>query len=73
MDNITANQSRLSDAKVFVQIDIDKSIPDSIDVLMPDGEIIVVFIEVPWMPSSCSYCKVFGHSEVIILRSQLLK
>ncbi|KAK9008647.1 hypothetical protein V6N11_075534 [Hibiscus sabdariffa] len=31
------------------------------DVVLQDGSIALVYVTVPWIPPSCSHCKVFGH------------
>ena len=65
MDRITANQQRLSYAKVCVEIEVNKEIPRSIEVELRNGRTVSVMVEVPWMPAKCSQCRIFGHGEKI--------
>ncbi|GMI69541.1 hypothetical protein HRI_000623400 [Hibiscus trionum] len=62
MDSITASRERLEFAKVCVEIVAGASVPRAIPVKMKDGSIVMVKVKLPWMPASCSACKVFGHS-----------
>ncbi|XVF39101.1 hypothetical protein PTKIN_Ptkin01aG0008300 [Pterospermum kingtungense] len=50
IDQITATCKRLSYAKVCVEIDVDKEIPSSVKVVMNDGSIMPIAVEVPWYP-----------------------
>ncbi|KAE8690635.1 hypothetical protein F3Y22_tig00110893pilonHSYRG00157 [Hibiscus syriacus] len=38
------------------------TIPKFIDVVLNNGHTTSIAVEVPWMPPSCKFCKVFGHS-----------
>ncbi|KAK8707696.1 hypothetical protein V6N13_058749 [Hibiscus sabdariffa] len=62
MDSVTANRERFEYAKVCVEIEACATIPQFIDVLLRDGRVHPVQVVVPWLLSSCSKCKVFGHS-----------
>ncbi|KAK8573931.1 hypothetical protein V6N13_096862 [Hibiscus sabdariffa] len=61
MDTITATRQRLEYARVCVEVPASYVFPDSIDVVLQDGSIALVYATVPWIPPSCSHCKVFGH------------
>ncbi|XVF68897.1 hypothetical protein PTKIN_Ptkin11bG0037900 [Pterospermum kingtungense] len=63
MDRITANHKRFAYAKVCVEVEAERANPDQIEVLMPDGKLVVVTMETPWLHAKCSLCKVFGHTE----------
>ncbi|KAK8693234.1 hypothetical protein V6N13_070827 [Hibiscus sabdariffa] len=49
MDSITASKSRLTFAKVCVEIDADKALPKSVNVVLRDGSIASIGVFVPWM------------------------
>ena len=63
MDRITANQQKLSYAKVCVEIEVTKDIPRSIEVELRNGRTMSIMVEVPWMHAKCSQCRIFGHGE----------
>ncbi|XP_038990688.1 uncharacterized protein LOC120113688 [Hibiscus syriacus] len=63
MDSVTAAKSRLEYAKVCIEIGVNQVIPKFIDVQLKDGKSISVLVEVPWLPSSCRKCSLFGHSD----------
>ena len=61
MDHITANQQRLAYAKVCVKVEATKDIPRCIEVELRNGNCLQVIVEIPWMPSKRSHCRLFGH------------
>ena len=61
MDRITANQQRLAFAKICVEVDASMEIPKFIEVKRRNGSMITIFVDVPWWPSKCSHCRIFGH------------
>ncbi|KAK8672311.1 hypothetical protein V6N13_110684 [Hibiscus sabdariffa] len=63
MDSITASKQRLAYAKVCVEISVDFDLPCSVDVKLQNGNIVSVYVDVPWVPPKCSRCKIFGHSD----------
>ncbi|KAJ8752286.1 hypothetical protein K2173_003922 [Erythroxylum novogranatense] len=63
MDSITASQSRLAYAKVCVEIDASIAVPKTIDVILRNGSMCSVWVEIPWLPLKCAQCKTFGHDE----------
>ncbi|KAL4279069.1 hypothetical protein GQ457_03G007180 [Hibiscus cannabinus] len=63
MDSITASRERLEFAKVCIEVDAGRRLPRSIPVKLQDKTIVFVSVKIPWMPSSCSQCNTFGHSE----------
>lgn len=54
MDRVTTSCKRLEYAKVCIEIDVKKDIPDLVKVVLRDGSIAHVKVEVPWNPSKCS-------------------
>ncbi|KAK8661471.1 hypothetical protein V6N13_091073 [Hibiscus sabdariffa] len=61
MDNITTSKNRLVFAKVCVEVEADKVLPNYVNVELKDGSMASIRVEVPWMPSRCFHCKIFGH------------
>ncbi|XVE73548.1 hypothetical protein DITRI_Ditri11bG0127300 [Diplodiscus trichospermus] len=55
MDRFTAGQQRLAFAKVCIEIDAKVVIPKIIDVILRDGTIGQIYVDIPWMPLKCSY------------------
>ncbi|XVF56289.1 hypothetical protein PTKIN_Ptkin06aG0107100 [Pterospermum kingtungense] len=62
-DRVTANRERVAFAKVCVEVDADSIIPTMIEVLMPEGNIVEITVEVPWLLVKCTNCKIFGHGD----------
>ncbi|XP_039049874.1 uncharacterized protein LOC120190928 [Hibiscus syriacus] len=62
MDSITASKSRLEFSKICVEVGLSEAIPKLVDVVLNNGKTVSIVVEVPWMPSCCKYCNVFGHS-----------
>ncbi|XVF65390.1 hypothetical protein PTKIN_Ptkin09bG0244800 [Pterospermum kingtungense] len=52
-DRITAQQLRLSYARVCVEIVVIDSIPKEIEVVLKSGKIVKVQVSVPWLPIKC--------------------
>ncbi|KAK8598272.1 hypothetical protein V6N13_095655 [Hibiscus sabdariffa] len=63
MDYVTASRTRLEFTKVCVELEVDASTPKHINVLLRDGSTADIRVWIPWMPSRCSNCKLFGHSD----------
>ena len=63
MDRITANKQRVAYAKVCIEVEACKEVPRNVEVVLKDGTVISVFVEVPWMPAKCSQCGIFGHND----------
>lgn len=63
MDRVTANLKRLAYARVRVEIDAAVKIPKFIEVEVPEGHVIKVFVNDYWMPMKCSMCMIIGHSD----------
>jgi len=62
IDDFTQNHSRLTFARVCVEVDAAKEIPKSFVVNLGYGEPYEIRVEVPWKPQACNVCKIFGHS-----------
>lgn len=60
-DPYTMEKSRISFARVLIDIDISKEIPSFVKVNTPYG-IKMFTVEYEWMPHFCTHCDTIGHS-----------
>ncbi|KAE8654519.1 hypothetical protein F3Y22_tig00117048pilonHSYRG00574 [Hibiscus syriacus] len=63
MDSVIAARDRLEYARVCVEVHVGSSIHDHIDVVPSDESVVRIRVSVPWIPSSCTDCGQFGHSD----------
>ncbi|KAF9598345.1 hypothetical protein IFM89_027052 [Coptis chinensis] len=70
MDEATANRTRISYARVCVVVDINFTFPSSIPVEMDEGNIIHIGLEYDWEPKKCSFCSIFGHTDVKCVKNK---
>ncbi|XVE67086.1 hypothetical protein DITRI_Ditri08aG0131700 [Diplodiscus trichospermus] len=56
IDKFTASQQRLTFAKICVEINAKMEIPKMIDVVLQDGTIGQIYVDIPWIPARCSNC-----------------
>ena len=63
MDRITTNKQRKAYAKVCVEVEVVIEVRRSIEVVLKDGKVVSIFVEVPWMPTKYSQCEIYGHSD----------
>lgn len=61
-DTPTALKTRMSYARVLVEVAPDCEFPEELPILVDDVKL-VVKAEYPWRPNACSHCKTFGHSD----------
>lgn len=61
-DDITLKKTRLSFARIFVEIDLDFSFLSSIPSLIDGKFSFDLPVEYQWKPLKCENCKVFGHT-----------
>ena len=64
LDTLTANHSRLSYARICVEVDVNCTFPKSALLDLGNGKYSTLRIEYPWVPQKCTHCKIFGHSQV---------
>ena len=62
MDSLTENQTKLSFARICVEVGADCEFPKSISLDKGNGKYSTIRIEYPWAPKCCSECKRFGHN-----------
>ncbi|KAG2310967.1 hypothetical protein Bca4012_025465 [Brassica carinata] len=65
----TASCSRFDVAKIFVNVDLTKELPKSINFSKNGKDFLVDFIY-PWLPTRCKLCEKWGHSEKKCLMSK---
>lgn len=61
-DECTANRLRVSYARILVEMDITKELPQTITIADNEGEKIQQAIEYEWRPLFCNKCQKVGHS-----------
>ena len=60
--------TNLEVAKVFVNVDVSKTLPKEIEFSKEGKEFIVEF-HYPWLPSRCNLCEKSGHTERICVKN----
>ncbi|KAJ6365136.1 hypothetical protein OIU76_029999 [Salix suchowensis] len=58
---LTSSMSRLSYAHVLVEIDLRKTLPEQIDVSLPNGVVINQKVIYETLSKFCTFCNVIGH------------
>ena len=64
LDTLTKNHSRLSFARICIEVDLNCEFPRSALLDLGNGEFSTIRIEYPWVPQNFSHCKIFGHSRL---------
>ena len=64
LDSLTENQSKLSFARICVEVGVECEFPKSVLLDMGNGKYSTIRIEYPWAPHCCTNCKLFGHNLV---------
>ena len=64
LDTLTENHSRLSYARICIEVDVNFTFPNSALLDLGNGKYSTIRIEYPWVPQKCDHCKIFGHSHV---------
>ncbi|KAG5541134.1 hypothetical protein RHGRI_021118 [Rhododendron griersonianum] len=60
---MTEATSRISYARICVEVDVQSVLPHSIDLITSSGRLVKINVKYPWRPLKCVSCKVFGHTE----------
>lgn len=60
-DEATRDRTRVSHARVLVEVDAKCQPPESVPILLPNGVLHVQMIEYEHIPKLCTDCKRFGH------------
>ena len=61
MDSLTENKTRLSFARICIEVDLSSKFPKAARLNLGNGKCTTIRIEYPWVPHNCSHCQVFGH------------
>ena len=61
MDSLTENRTRLSFARICIEVDLSSKFPKTAHLNLGNGKCTTIRIEYPWVPHNCSHCQVFGH------------
>lgn len=72
MDKLTTQGSRVSSAKICVEIGVDSALPSDF-LIRCDDDVVEVRVEYLWTPAKCPNCKVFGHSEEKCVKPQVAR
>ena len=64
LDSPTENRSRLSFARICIEVDLNCDFPKSALLKLGNDKYTTVRIEYPWVPHSCSHCKIYGHKTI---------
>ena len=62
LDTLTENHSRLSFARICIEVDVNCTFPKTALLDLGNGKYSTIRIEYPWVPQNCTHCKIFGHS-----------
>ena len=68
-DQMTASLKRLAYARICLEINIDDTLPTSLDLLLENGSSVEVRIEYGWIPKRCSICMGSDHPSKNCLKS----
>ena len=60
-DECTTKQTRISYARMLIEVDVTKTIPQQITVADPNGRTFVQEVVMEWKPQYCDKCQKIGH------------
>ncbi|KAL3507259.1 hypothetical protein ACH5RR_032641 [Cinchona calisaya] len=63
-NKITAEQSRLSFARICVEVNVSSNLPKQIPYTDEHGRNLLQEVIYEWVPPKCLKCKTFGHASV---------
>jgi hypothetical protein len=61
-DMLTSTRSRLSYARVLIELDLMVDLPPSINITLPNGVDLVQTVVYETLPKFCKHCRVLGHT-----------
>ena len=61
VDECTTKQTRISYARMLVEVNVTKSIPQKITVVDPYGKTFLQDVVLEWKPQYCDKCQKIGH------------
>ncbi|CAL5373089.1 unnamed protein product [Camellia sinensis] len=62
MGTPTFKRSRLTFARICIEVPANKEVPESFKINLGYGDPYEIQVEVPWKPQRCDVCKTFGHT-----------
>ena len=60
-DDRTINQTRISYARMLIEVNVTKTIPQKITVVDPNGKTFLQEVVLEWRPQYCDKCQKIGH------------
>jgi len=67
-DMLTTSVSRLSYARVLIEVDLLVELPNSINIVLPNGMPLLKLVVYKTIPRFCKHCRVLGHIDSICTR-----
>ena len=64
-DQLTSNLSRMSYARVLVEIDLLEELRHSVEISLPDGITLHQKVVYETLPKYCNFCHVLGHTRLL--------
>ncbi|XP_060210428.1 uncharacterized protein LOC132637341 [Lycium barbarum] len=60
-DECTSKKTRISYARMLIEVNVTKPLPEVISIMDPDGSKLIQEVEYDWKPEFCPACLVAGH------------
>lgn len=60
-DSCTAKQTRISFARILIEVNVTKPLPDEVEVMDPTGRFFQQPVLYDWKPNFCEKCMKIGH------------
>ena len=60
-DECTTKQTRISYARMLVELNVTKPVPEKITVMDPNGRTFMQDVVMEWKPLYCDKCQKIGH------------
>ena len=67
-DMLTTSMSRLSYARVLIEVDLLVELPNSINIVLPNGMPLLKLVGYKTLPRFCKHCRFFGYIDSICTR-----
>lgn len=61
-DECTTNQSRISFARILIEVNVSKPLPNEIELMDPTGNRFIQDVTYDWKPTYCEKCLQVGHN-----------
>lgn len=70
MDHLTSTGTRVSFARVCVEVNVESALPQNF-LVRCDDEVVEIRVEYQGIPAKCEHCKVFGHDTKKCIANQV--